>query len=373
MNKPLHIVADEKIPWLEDFFGELGSLTKLPGTQISSTHLSNADILLVRSVTRVNQDLLQNTPVQFVGTATIGFDHLDTAFLQQNNIQWASAPGCNAKAVAQYVLSAACTIGLPHKPRLGIIGAGNVGSRLNEYARSLGWQTMLCDPPLFKQTGDKQYRTLGEVLSWANIISLHTPLTKTGDFPSFQMADDVFFKKMQRDTLLLNTSRGDVIKASSLKQYRDKLSGLVLDVWPSEPNLDLGLLEITSLGTPHIAGYSEFGKLNATSMMYHAVIQQFQIQPRNIYQNIANQLPKGSISQSKTTLGGIISEAVNLTETDRAMRKTLTSAENSAASFEELRRSYTFRKEFSQFFFFPEFRPEKSEKSKLEKLDFNFP
>lgn len=267
------------MPGLNDTFGLPGQIERLEGRRINHDDLIDADVLLVRSVTRVNADLLQGTNIRFVGSATIGIDHLDTHWLEANNIAWAHAPGCNANAAAQYTLAMmqlACERLQRDfkKQTVGIIGRGNVGKRLERLLQLLDIPVMACDPPLQEQ-GGQQLVSMDEACA-NSIISLHVPLTCTGNYPTSKLFDQAQLDKLQRNTLLVNSSRGGVIEETSLlAQLQSGRLQAALDVWPNEPFIAPELLDSVAVATPHIAGYSREGKLAGTEMIYEAFCNTF--------------------------------------------------------------------------------------------------
>ncbi len=280
----MKIVADSNMPALEETFGRHGRLVRLPGRSISRSDLSDAKVLLVRSVTQVNADLLQGTNVAFVGSATIGMDHLDTDWLEENDIAWAHAPGCNADAASQYTLAMmwlACErLGRDFRQqRIAIIGRGNVGRRLEHLLKTLDIPVVACDPPLqddLQQEQDKlQLVSMAEACA-NGIISLHVPLTHTGKYPTGNLFDPARLAALQPGTLLVNTSRGGVIdKTALLAQLRSGRLHAALDVWPDEPFITPDLLKAVTVATPHVAGYSLEGKRAGTEMIYQAFCRAF--------------------------------------------------------------------------------------------------
>jgi len=270
----MKIIADLNMPRLDETFGHHGTINRLDGRGIKHDDLVDADVLLVRSVTRVGADLLQGTRVRFVGSATIGIDHLDTDWLEENNIAWAHAPGCNANAAAQYTLAMmwlACER-LQRDFRqqtVGIIGRGNVGKRLEHLLQALDIPVMACDPPLQDQ-GEQRLVSMQEACA-NSIISLHVPLTRTGKYPTRDMFDQEQLAALAPGTLLVNASRGGVIEEGALLVHLQ--SGHIhaaLDVWPREPFIAPELLDLVTVASPHIAGYSIEGKHAGTEMIYQA-------------------------------------------------------------------------------------------------------
>ena len=269
------------MPLLAETFGRHGEVQLLNGREICHADLADAEVLLVRSVTRVNEDLLRGTGIRFVGSATIGIDHLDTAWLEANNIAWAHAPGCNANAASQYALAMmwlACE--RLHRDfrqqTVGIIGRGNVGGRLEHLLKVLGIPVMSCDPPL-QDLGEQQLVSMDEVCA-NSIISLHVPLTIDGKYPTINLLDSRLLENLKPNTLLVNTSRGAVIeKTGLLAQLSSGRLQAALDVWPDEPFIEAEMLEKVTVATPHVAGYSREGKQAGTEMIYQAFCRAFEL------------------------------------------------------------------------------------------------
>jgi erythronate-4-phosphate dehydrogenase len=242
----LNIVADERVAALDETFARHGEVLRLPGQEIAHRHLRDARALIVRTVTQVDQALLQGTAVRFVGTATIGTDHLDTAWLEHAGITWTAAPGCNADATAQYTLAMyllACQrIGVdPLAQRFGIVGCGNVGGRLKALLERLGVPAIACDPPL-EAKGEKGFHPLEDILD-CDVISLHVPLTRLGRWPTLWMFDQAIFEHLSPRTILINAARGDVIAARALRDWLGRGGRAALDVWPGEPRIEAAILE----------------------------------------------------------------------------------------------------------------------------------
>lgn len=271
MNNPeLTIVADENIPALEEHFGDLGSLVRLPGRSMTREQLMNADILLVRSVTRVDAALLEGTPVRFVGSCTIGTDHLDTAWLEGQGIHWSAAPGCNANSVVEYVFCALAALGIDWSGRsFGIVGCGNVGGLLQQRLRALGIPCAVYDPWL---PDNPDAADLDRVLQ-QDVICLHAPLVKGGPHPSLHMIGAEQLARIKDGAVLISAGRGAVVDNQALLNLlrEGKRFATVLDVWEDEPDIDTELLELVDIGTPHIAGYSLDGKLAGTRMIREAL------------------------------------------------------------------------------------------------------
>ncbi len=273
----MRILVDENVPYGREAFGTLGEVRTAHGRKITRDMLMDVDALVIRSITKADRALLEGTPVRFVGTCTIGEDHVDKAYLAEADIAFSSAPGCNAGSVAQYIASALVTLSMKHRfdmrrMKLGIVGVGNVGSKVARVGAALGFECVLNDPPLFEQTGDPKYRPLDEILD-CDIITLHVPMQKSGPWPTWHLADDAFLARMKPGSLLINSSRGGVCCNQALKAAlrSGHLRGAVLDVWEGEPVVDIELLAKVDIVTPHIAGYSFDGKVNGTRQILEAL------------------------------------------------------------------------------------------------------
>jgi erythronate-4-phosphate dehydrogenase len=356
----MKIIADENIPCVAQAFASLGEVTLLPGRGMQPQQVRDADILLVRSVTSVDQALLQDSSVRFVGSATIGFDHVDRAFLQQRGIGLATAPGSNAVSAAEYVVSALLVLAQrkrfnPKEKTAGIIGCGNVGSRVRNKLTALGMRCVVNDPPLQAQGGHDDFVSLDEVLQ-ADVITVHVPYTRDGMHPTHHLIDAPVMQKLQPDALFINTSRGAVTDnraLNSLLAERNDLS-VVLDVWEGEPAISAALLERVALGTPHIAGYSLDGKLRGTEMIYQAACDWFG-QPGQW--RAADNLPEGAVIEVGETrnlavaavLRTVVSGCYDICADDARLRAMLALPDDERpAYFDRLRKEYPVRREFSE-------------------------
>ena len=281
----MHILADENIPLVDEFFAGFGKIRRMPGRSINRAALENVDVLLVRSVTRVDREMLEGSAVRFVGTCTIGTDHLDLDYFEQAGIEWASAPGCNARGVVDYVLGSLLALSEVRgealaRRRFGVVGAGEVGGRLLEVLRGLGWDVRVCDPPQqVREAGD--FVSLDEILAECDVISLHTPLTLGGDWPTFHLFDQARLSRLRPGTWLINASRGAVVDNAALRDLLLQRPDLeaVLDVWEGEPQVDVALAGLCRIATPHIAGYSLDGKLRGTAQIYAALCAARGVEP----------------------------------------------------------------------------------------------
>ncbi|KGU82164.1 4-phosphoerythronate dehydrogenase PdxB [Pseudomonas mediterranea] len=271
------IVADENIPLLDAFFKDFGEIRRVPGRGIDRDTVAQADVLLVRSVSRVNRALLEGSNVRFVGTCTIGTDHLDLDYFAEAGIRWASAPGCNARGVVDYVLGSLMTLaeieGADLRQRtFGVVGAGQVGGRLIAVLKGLGWDVKVCDPPRRAIEGG-DYVSLEQIIEQCDVISLHTPLTRDGEHPTLHLFDEPRLSSLKPGTWLINAARGPVIDNTALRNVlleREDLQA-VLDVWEQEPTVDVDLADLCVIATPHIAGYSLDGRQRGTAQIYEAL------------------------------------------------------------------------------------------------------
>lgn len=361
MPEPLRIVADENIPYAREAFSPLGEVTLLPGRGIDRQRLAGAELLFVRSVTRVGRELLEGLPLRFVGSATAGTDHVDEAWLARAGIPFAAAPGSNAESVAQYIATAWLTLARRKSLTLrgmsvGIVGVGNVGSRVERVARALGMRPRLSDPPLARQTGDPKYRPLDELLD-CDILTLHTPLTREGRDPTHHLAGADFFRRLKPGAIFCNAARGAVMDEAALHAALDAggLGGLILDVWENEPDIDPRLLERCDLGTPHIAGYSFDGKVRGTWMIYEAACRALgratEWDPQGVLP--APDVPELDLQAGQGEDEALLLEAAAavypLEEDDARLRALLDLAPaERPAAFDRQRKQYPRRREFDQ-------------------------
>lgn len=278
----LHVVADDKIPFLQGALPGQIQLTQLPAAEISREQLQTADALLVRTRNRCNAALLQGTPVKFIASATIGYDHIDTQWCDTHGIHWTNAPGCNADSVRQYVASALAYIQHQQGSRfedlcLGIIGAGHVGSKVAGLGQSVGMKVLINDPPRQLAEGPEGFTSLNELIAQSDIISLHVPLNHEGPFATEHMVDATFLQQTKPGAWLINSSRGEVAQTEALIHALENrhLGGAILDVWENEPRLSIPLMNLCAISTPHIAGYSTDGKAMGTAMSVRALSRFF--------------------------------------------------------------------------------------------------
>ena len=355
----MKIVADANIPFVKECFSSIGDVITVSGREMTPDVVSDADVLLVRSITKINADLLADTKVRFVATATIGFDHVDIDYLQRENIGFASAPGSNANSAAEYVIAGLleagqkCNISLEGKS-LGIVGVGNVGSRVAKKCAALGMQICLNDPPLQRQTGDAKYVELKELYG-CDFITFHTPLTLEGIDKTYHLANEQFFRVLKEGCVFVNASRGGVVDSEALKTMikAKRFSYVILDVWENEPDIDTELLEMVNIGTPHIAGYSLDGKISGLIMIYKAVCEYFGLTPEF---DIDDFLPEPAIGQLKIDLGvdneeqelnEVVRKIYDIREDDKNLRFISVKPEKIRGGyFDSLRKNYLIRREF---------------------------
>lgn len=357
MNNRIKIVADDKIPFLKGVLESFAEVLYLSPKEITREAVKVADALLVRTRTKCNAELLENSNVKFIATATIGYDHIDAAYCGSKNIKWISAPGCNSSSVQQYIASALVAIAARKNIKLaeqtlGIVGVGNVGSKVERLAKAIGMNVLLCDPPRQRTEGGNQFVSLDELVKKSDIITFHVPLNRSGEDKTFHMADEKFFESFTESKIIFNSSRGEVVETDALKiaVRNGSVSDLVLDVWENEPNIDLELLELTDIATPHIAGYSADGKANGTAMCINGLVEFFNLGlEKNWY---PNEIPnpdnssKVEIDCAGKTEEEIFREVVLSTykveEDDQRLR-------NSAGTFEKQRGDYPVRREFTYY------------------------
>jgi erythronate-4-phosphate dehydrogenase len=356
------IVADENIPLLESFFADIGEIRRVAGRRMTADDVRDADVLLVRSVTPVGPELLEGSRVRFVGTATIGTDHVDVDWLKEQGIGFSAAPGCNANSVVEYVLSVLslhaerCGLADGNELSVGIVGVGNVGGCLASRLQRLGFKVRLCDPPRAEAEGTEgpEFASLEEALK-CDVISLHTPLSREGSHPTHHMLDESRLSQLGSNQLLINSGRGEVIDNQALKSRLSQANApsVALDVWENEPGIDPELVDAVWLATPHIAGYSLEGKVRGTEMIYQALSHYLGLPVRK---KAGQYLPEPPLSKLTFTATADEQKALRTAlrvcydpRTDDvklrlAMRG---NADERAEAFDALRRDYPVRRECS--------------------------
>jgi erythronate-4-phosphate dehydrogenase len=348
----INIVADDKIPFLKGVLEPYASVKYLPGREITRKSISGADALLIRTRTKCTGELLEGTRIRFIATATIGFDHIDTRYCDSHGIKWTNAPGCNSSSVQQYITAALLKISQEFRfslreKTIGIVGVGNVGSKVEKAASLLGMRVLLNDPPRARKEGTERFSDLQTILRESDIISLHVPLIVVGEDKTYRLVNEGSLKRMKKGAWLINSSRGEVADTISMKRAlgSGRLAGAVLDVWEHEPDIDTEILNNTFIATPHIAGYSTDGKANGTAMIVNDLASFFNIPVKNWYPEV---LPEPSSQLIEITCKGkemeeIIREAViqtyDISDDDLALRF-------SPADFERQRDDYRIRREF---------------------------
>ncbi len=365
----MKIICATNMPLAREAFATLGDVVIKEGRAIAREDVRDAELLVVRSTTKVNRALLEGSAVRFVGTATIGTDHLDIPYLDENNVRWCYAPGCNANSVAEYVMTALLTLAQRHGfalagKTLGVIGVGNVGNRVVEKAQALGLEVLLCDPPRERGIVDCRlpiedcgtgFLPLQEVLAEADIVTLHVPLTTGGDDPTYQMANDTFFAGMKRGAIFINSARGPVMDTEALLCALDVgiVAHAVIDTWEGEPAYRHDLMPRVALATPHIAGYSYEGRVNGTVMVYREACRFLGVAPTWLPDAL---LPTPSVPEIEMDVAGKATESVlyalcrrlyDIEADDARMRETaLDDDALRAVAFDRLRKTYPERREF---------------------------
>ncbi len=351
----MKIVADNKIPYLKGALESFAEVLYLPGKDICQKDILDADALITRTRTKCNQDLLEGTKIKFITTATIGYDHIDTDYCEKNGIFWTNAPGCNSSSVQQYIASALLTLAKKMKFNLsekiiGIIGVGNVGSKVEKLARIIGMKVLLNDPPRERKEGKDKFVSLNEIIEKSDIITLHVPLNLKGIDKTFHLFDKNKLHLLKKGTILINTSRGEVVENNALKKVlkKKRIKATVFDVFEGEPDIDLQLLSLLTISTPHIAGYSKDGKANGTAMSVQALSRFFKLPlnnwyPENIEMTENNEIEIDGDGKMKQE---IFTEAIirtyNILKDDIQFR-------NNPKYFEKLRGEYPVRREFNSY------------------------
>lgn len=350
----MKIIADENLAFTEYFFADFGEIEQKAGRHLSHVDVADADALLVRSVTPVNSALIEQTALKFIGSATIGTDHLDIAAIEKQGIAWSNAAGCNAQAVAEYVITALAHL----KPELlaagksftlGIVGLGNVGSRLATMAQLLGWTVIGYDP--FVQRDHITQVEWAELLQTADAITTHVPLTKTGMHPTYHLMNAAVLAQMKTDTILINSARGAVVaEADLLADIAQTSRRVVLDVFEHEPEISVQLLDAVALVTPHIAGYSLEGKARGTQMIYDAFCQSIGQQASKRFES---QLPLCADLFSQQPLLDVLQQQLphiyDIARDDQNLRRCVKEGKVEQKAFDYLRKTYPLRREWAAY------------------------
>ena len=351
----MKIVADDKIPFLKGVLEPYSDIVYMPGGSISRDHLADADALLIRTRTKCTESLLNGTSIKFIGTATIGFDHIDIAWCGRNNITWTNAPGCNSSSVQQYITASILKLEHDHQfilkgKKLGIIGVGNVGSKVEKAAKAMGMIVLVNDPPRERKEGISGFVKLETLLQESDIISLHVPLNIVGNDQTYHLFNDKILGKVRNGAWFINSSRGEVAETAALRRALSsgKLAGAILDVWENEPDIDQELMKSAYIATPHIAGYSTDGKANGTAMIVNSLCKHFGLPLQNWYPDTVPEpaFPDIIIGCNGRRDFDIIRETVvhtyDISDDDSNLRR-------SPSDFEKQRGDYRLRREFSAY------------------------
>ena len=356
MNGPrsaMKIVIDDKIPFIKGVFEPFATVVYLPGAAIGPDDVRDADALVVRTRTKCDRQLLERSAVRFIATATIGFDHIDAGYCAGAGIKWTNAPGCNSGAVKQYIASALFSLAATKRltlegKTLGIVGVGAVGSKIAQLGEALGMRVLKNDPPRARNEGDEQFTSLHETLKNSDFLTLHVPLNRTGPDQTYHLINRDTLKLMKKNACILNSSRGEVIETSALTRalQEKSIAGAALDVWENEPGISRELLQLTDLATPHIAGYSQDGKANGSSMSVRAIARFFQLPLTDWYPENLTPPVEPFIEIKTSHVDAALSQAVAATyrieEDDQRLRK-------KPDEFENLRGNYPARREFQAY------------------------
>ena len=374
----MKIIIDDKIPYIRGAFENVAEVVYLPGSKTTPEVVKDADAIVTRTRTICNEKLLAGSSVKFIATATIGYDHIDTDYCDTTGIKWTNAPGCNSKSVEQYIASALMVLAERKNLQLkelciGIVGVGNVGSKVARICEIFGMKVLLNDPPRERAEGSGEFVSIDKIKEEADIITLHVPLNMKGEDATFHMTDDTFFNSLKQNPILINSCRGEVVETNAVKNAlkTGKISGFVCDCWENEPDIDLELLNMTELATPHIAGYSKDGKATGTQMSVQAISNFFNLelnswQPSGV-EPPANPVIKidGTGLSEQEILSKAILHTYDIRNDDQRLRA-------DASNFEQQRGDYPVRREFPAYTVKTENVDEKT-LEKLRQLGFKSP
>jgi erythronate-4-phosphate dehydrogenase len=351
----MKIVIDDKIPYIRGAFEPVAEVVYLPGSKTTAAIVNDARAIVTRTRTICNEQLLSGSMVKMIATATIGYDHIDTAYCEKAGIRWTNAPGCNSGSVDQYIASALVVWAETQQLQLsdlclGVVGVGNVGSKVARTAALLGMKVLKNDPPRKRNEGSSEFVDLNEIVEKADIITLHVPLETKGEEATYHLASTPFFEQLKRNPLLINSCRGEVVATAAVKNALSAgmIKAYIADCWENEPDIDAGLLDSTFLATPHIAGYSRDGKANGTLMSVRAVSEFFGLGLNN-WEPSGVELPDRPlirIDGMGLTQQEIITRAIihtfDIRRDDADFRR-------QPADFETLRGDYAVRREFAAY------------------------
>lgn len=351
-DKEMKIVADNTVPYLKGIAEPIADVTYLTSKEFTPEQIHNADALIVRSIDKCTRELLEGSQVKLITSATIGFDHIDTQYCEKAGITWRNSPGCNAVSVAQYILAGLIILSLVRKEKLqgktiGIIGVGHVGKEVQKLCTVFGLNVLLNDPPRAEIEGQKEFVSLDTIAEQADIITFHTPLTKTGRYATFHLAGKDFFSKLKKNPWFINASRGAVHDTEALLQayQTGKISEMIIDCWENEPTINLELLSHTTIATPHIAGFSADGKANGTRMCLEHIESFFHLRFDKIKNVVPPALENPIIDLDKFTENRIeqaVLKSFNPLYVDKMLRENPT-------KFEWYRNNYQHPREFSAY------------------------
>lgn len=356
----MKIIIDDKIPYIRGAFEGVAEVVYLAGSKTTSEVVKDADAIVTRTRTICNEKLLAGSSVKFIATATIGYDHIDTDYCDAAGTKWTNAPGCNSKSVEQYIASTLMVLAETRNLQLkdlciGVVGVGNVGSKVACIAELFGMKVLKNDPPRERTEGSAEFVSLKQVMDEADIITLHVPLNMKGEDTTFHLGDAEFFSGLKKKPIVINSCRGEVVETNAVKAAlkNGQISAFVCDCWENEPDLDLELLAMTEIATPHIAGYSKDGKATGTEMSVHAISQYFNLGLGNWHPS-GVELPEQPIFEldgNGLSEQQIISKAVLHTYD---IRNDDVDFRRDPSKFEQLRGDYPIRREFPAFTIVPE-------------------
>ncbi len=375
-SRKMKIIIDDKIPYIQGAFENVAEVIYLPGPKTTAEIAKDADAIVTRTRTICNEKLLAGSSVKFIATATIGYDHIDTDYCETNGISWTNAPGCNSKSVEQYIASTLMVLAEKNgwnlsEKCIGVVGVGNVGSKVARAAEILGMKVLLNDPPRERAEGSERFVSIETIRNEADIITLHVPLNMKGEDATYHLANTEFLSGLKKKPVLINSCRGEVTKTNAVKNAlkNGDISAFVCDCWENEPDLDLELLALTEIATPHIAGYSKDGKATGTLMSVQAISDFFKL-GLNDWRPSGVELPEQPIIKidgTGLTEQQVISKAIlhtyDIRNDDKAFR-------SNTELFEQLRGDYPTRREFPAYTIVAkDIKTETLEK--LSKLGFN--
>jgi erythronate-4-phosphate dehydrogenase len=348
---PKRLIIDDAIPYADAIFGHLGDIHLMPGRDIDAESVKNADALIVRSRTQVNQNLLQGSSVKFVGSTVVGLDHIDQAWLSQQGIHFYSAQGCNANSVAEYIISGLLQLAEDdhfdlRQQTLGIIGVGQVGRLVLEKAKALGIDCLINDPPRAQNEGQTGFTELNELLTQADIITVHTPLKRDGAYPTLNLLNRQNLRYLKPDAIIINAARGGIIDEAAWIDTETRAN--LIDCWQDEPYINPVLYQKADYATPHIAGHSLEAKINGSTMVYQQLCQFWNIEPQAQWQTHLPPAPAPlkvpETNNWQNDLWQIVRQAYDLTQDDKAIRSE--QIEQVHKKFEFYRRHYPIRREW---------------------------